>query len=142
MANASLTQTLLALPPLTLPTRDSFLTATLDTPPTGQLNHPLILTLTIVNTHPTSSAADLSLQVDTADAFVWTGNRFAALPPVAPGNHLRVSFEVVPVGGTGWHALPAIRVWDGHGDEREEVVLASASGPSADGKRAMIYVRP
>ena len=46
---------------------------------------PFSLRLQVLNFHPTLSAIGLSVQVDTADAFVWHGSRSVQVPEIPPG---------------------------------------------------------
>lgn len=45
------------------------------------------------------------------------------------------------IGGGGWVGLPIVRVWEGVGEDQEEVVVDMDGG--VDGRRGrMVYVRP
>ncbi|KAL7423964.1 hypothetical protein Q5752_001549 [Cryptotrichosporon argae] len=113
---AAPTTTRLPLPPLSLPPRDAFLLAALDAPPTARLHAPFPLALRLHNTHPTDALV-AAVVAETSDAYVWHGPRRVAVR-VPPDHTEIIELAVTPVGGTGWAAVPAVRVFEGE-DARE-----------------------
>ncbi len=87
---------------------------------------PFALALTLANAHPESDAW-LTVHGETADAFVWAGPRGARVP-VPAGASVTVDLGAVPVGGSGWQALPHVGVWLGDGADRREVRVAAPAG--------------
>lgn len=63
----------------------------------------------------------MSVNVDTAENYVWVGDRNVRLPEILPGKEVEVKLECVALGGSGWAKVPKISIWDGIGEEREEV---------------------
>lgn len=139
-----LTETIVALPPLTSPPQESFITARLVAPASVRLHTHFTPTIRITNAHPMHVAFALSIQADTAEFFVWHGSRLARLPEIPPGETAEVRLEMMAVGGTGWFALPTLKVYDGDGDRRSEVRVVSERGDNAErGKDgAVVLVRP
>ncbi|OCF45455.1 hypothetical protein I317_00702 [Kwoniella heveanensis CBS 569] len=124
------------MPPLLLPPpTDSFIVPTLHLPqpPVVSAHQPFPLTLTILNTHPTQTATSLSVQGETADSFVWRGDRNILLQPLRPGEERQVRLQMVALGGSGWVSLPAVNVYEGEGEDREEVRVTGGG---------LIMVRP
>ncbi|WVF72135.1 hypothetical protein IAT40_006947 [Kwoniella sp. CBS 6097] len=119
-----LTTTIHPIPPLLLPPpTDSFIVPTLHLPqpPAVSAQEPFPLTLTVFNTHPTQTATSLSVQGETAESFVWLGDRNILLAPLRPGEERRVRLKLVALSGSGWIALPRVNVYEGEGEDREEV---------------------
>ncbi|WWD15882.1 hypothetical protein CI109_100306 [Kwoniella shandongensis] len=112
------------LPPLIHPPpTDSFIIPTLHlpSPPHITPHAAFPLSLTVLNTHPTHTANALTVLAETAEGFVWKGDRAYTVPSLAPGEEKEVNFDVVCLGGSGWVNLPRIGVWEGEGEDREEV---------------------
>lgn len=124
------------LPPLFIPPpTDSFLISTLHlpTPPIVPRHSAFPLTVTVLNTHPNYISSQVSVTVDTAENFVWVGDRNVRLPEILPGKEVAVKLECIALGGSGWVKVPKISIWDGTGEEREEVRIRG------DGT---IYIQP
>ncbi|OWZ51735.1 hypothetical protein C351_03530 [Cryptococcus neoformans c8] len=124
------------LPPLFIPPpTDSFLISTLHlpTPPIVPRHSAFPLTVTVLNTHPNYISSQVSVTVDTAENFVWVGDRNVRLPEILPGKEVAVKLECIALGGSGWVKVPKISIWDGTGEEREEVRIRG------DG---IIYIQP
>ncbi|WVQ98716.1 hypothetical protein IAU59_005847 [Kwoniella sp. CBS 9459] len=118
------TTTIHPIPPLLLPPpTDSFIVPTLHLPqpPVVSAHEPFPINLTILNTHPTQTATSLSVQGETADSFVWLGDRNVLLTPLKPGEERQLRFKMVALSGSGWTALPKVNVYEGEGEDREEV---------------------
>ncbi|TYJ56593.1 hypothetical protein B9479_002685 [Cryptococcus floricola] len=112
------------LPPLLIPPpTDSFLIPTLHLPAPAIVSpHTAFpLSVSILNTHPTHAASEVSIVAETSDSFAWVGNRQIRLTEIAPGRETEVKLECVALGGSGWVKVPNIIVWDGDGEDREEV---------------------
>jgi len=142
---AILTETVVALPPLMLPPQESFVTPLLLPPASVRLHASFPLILRVRNSHPTLSASRLSVQVDTAEAFVWHGSRSARISEILPGETGELRLEMMAVGGTGWFALPRVKVWDGEGERRSEIKVLNGraqenAGIGKDG--LLVLVRP
>lgn len=131
-----LVETRLPLPPLILPIQDSFVTASIASPSVVSLHGPFAIQLELSNSHP-SAAAILSVEVSTAEAFVWRGDRIGRVE-LSSGDKQNVEVQLVGVGITGWAVLPKITVWEerASGDEiRREIRVKSREGGT-------VYVRP
>ena len=129
------------LPLITLPPQESIITAVLLPPATVRLHIPFHLVLRITNGHPTVPASSLSIQVDTNESFVWHGNRSARIPTVQPGETGEVRLELMAVVGTGWYALPGVKIWEGEGERSSEIrVVEGREGGRKEG--SMVLVRP
>ncbi|WVQ77984.1 hypothetical protein IAT38_000065 [Cryptococcus sp. DSM 104549] len=123
-ASGPLVTTVHPLPPLVLPPpTDSFIIPTLHLPSPRRItpHQPFPLTLSILNTHPTHGATQMAIIVETAENFVWVGDRARHVPEVRAGEEVEVQLEVVGLSGAGWVTLPKISVWEGDGEDREEV---------------------
>ncbi|KAK4688106.1 trafficking protein particle complex subunit 11, partial [Tremellales sp. Uapishka_1] len=141
-------ETIIPLPPLILPLpRESFITAFLLPPAYVRLHQSFELALHVTNSHPSIAAAYLTVQVDTADAFVWLGNRTTRLPVVQPGETFELKMEMMAVGGVGWFSLPNVKVWDGEGElRRTEIRVVDAREEEQRVERPKdgiaVFVRP
>ncbi|ORY33796.1 Foie gras liver health family 1-domain-containing protein [Naematelia encephala] len=135
--------TSLALPPLNLPARESFIHAHISPPTSVHLGQPFTLKLNLHNTHPSAAAMELSIQLDTADPFVWLGPRLSSLPDIPPGETNIVELRMMALGGTGWFATPNIRVFEGVEDLREEVRIVDLreTDGARDREGIMVFVR-
>ena len=142
--SSSLTTTYLPIPPLLLPPQDSFITAHLTPSPTARLNYPTTISLSISNAHPSATATQLAITIDPSSDFIWQGPKSVHVPPLAPGQRWGVGLEVVPSGSTGNLELPKIRLWEGEGDEREEldIVVLGRGGERVEIGGASILVLP
>ncbi|CAK9782300.1 hypothetical protein CC85DRAFT_114458 [Cutaneotrichosporon oleaginosum] len=116
----------LPLGALLAPPPEAFVTAALASPATVRAHAPFALALTLANAHPDADAW-LTVHGETADAFVWAGPRGARVP-VPAGESVVVDLGAVPVGASGWQALPHVAVWLGEGADRREVRVAAPSG--------------
>ncbi|KAK8869844.1 hypothetical protein IAR55_000412 [Kwoniella newhampshirensis] len=124
------------LPPLILPPpTDSVIIPTLrlPSPPYLTPHTPFSISLSILNTHPTHPASTLAVITETAEGFVWKGDRAFTVPSLLPGEERAMMFDVVCLGGSGWVNLPRIVVWEGEGEAREEVRVRGGG---------MVFVRP
>lgn len=122
---SDVTKTKIPLPPLVDPPQNSFITALLVAPASVRSYSPFTLTLRVTNSHPSIPASYLTIQADTAEAFVWHGSRSAQIATVQPGETGEVNLEIMAVGGVGWFALPSLKVFDGEGDRRSEIRLSN-----------------
>ncbi|BEJ18225.1 hypothetical protein CspHIS471_0705020 [Cutaneotrichosporon sp. HIS471] len=128
-SSSSSSETLTATLPLGAlhaPPPEAFVTANLASPAAVRAHTPFALRLTLANAHPDADAW-LTVHGETADAFVWAGPRGARVP-VPPGQSLVVDLGAVPVGASGWAALPHVAVWLGDGADRREVRVAAPAG--------------
>lgn len=66
------------------------------------------------------------------------------MPPLAPGEGWNAELDIIPTGATGVVELPKIRLWEGEGDEREEldVVILGRGGERVEVGGASILVLP
>ena len=129
---SDLVTTRLPLPLLSLPTPSSHISAHVDIPPIIHLHQPFTIVLRLSNMHPTYIAV-LTVQIETSDNFVWTGNRLVRLPPLEGGQSVHIKLEGIAIGGMGPTEIPTVRVWEGEGDGPREV--------NVDG-RSETFVRP
>ena len=143
-SSSPLTTTYLPIPPLLLPPQDSFITAHLTPSPTARLNYPTTISLSISNAHPSATATQLAITIDPSSDFIWQGPKSVHVPPLAPGQRWGAGLEVVPSGSTGNLELPKVRLWEGEGDEREEldVVVLGRGGERVEIGGARILVLP
>ncbi|WVO12852.1 hypothetical protein L204_100460 [Cryptococcus depauperatus] len=124
------------LPPLRLPPpTDSFLISTLHLPSPSSVsaNIPFPVILSIFNTHPNHPAAQVTVTVEIAENFVFVGDRAIHIPPILSNQKVDVQLDCVNVGGSRWVKIPRISVWDGEGEDKEEVRVRGDT---------MIFVRP
>ncbi|WRT67104.1 uncharacterized protein IL334_004070 [Kwoniella shivajii] len=129
-------QTIHNLPPLLLPPpTESFIIPTIHLPsPPSVLPHtPFRVILSILNTHPTANATSISVIGETQDGFVWLGSRNIILPPLKPGQESTLHFEMIALSGAGWVNIPKIGVYEGEGEDREQVDVKGSK---------MVLVRP
>jgi len=142
--SSSFTTTHLPIPPLLLPPQDSFITAHLTPSPTARLNYSTTISLSISNAHPSATATQLAITLDPSSNFIWQGPKSVHVPPLAPGQGWSIGLEVVPTGSTGNVELPKVRLWEGEGDEREEldVVILGRGGERVEIGGASILVLP
>ncbi|WVQ71632.1 hypothetical protein IAR50_001172 [Cryptococcus sp. DSM 104548] len=135
-SNGPLVKTKHPLPPLLIPPpTDSFLVPTLHlpAPATVSPHTPFPLSVSILNTHPTHAASEVSIVAETSESFAWVGDRQIRLTEIAPGREAEVKLECVALGGSGWVKVPKITVWEGEGEDKEEVRVRG------DG---MVWVKP
>ncbi|KAK6902899.1 hypothetical protein I203_108159 [Kwoniella mangroviensis CBS 8507] len=117
------------IPPLFIESpRESYLISTLHLPlpPTAKINEPFDIHLNVLNTHPTSSATNVNIVGETKENFVWLGNRnIITSPPLKPGEARTMKFTLIPLSlsssSDGWMEIPKISVFEGEGEDREEV---------------------
>ena len=142
--SSSTTTTHLPIPPLHLPPQDSFITAHLTPSPTARLNTPTSISLSISNAHPSATATQLVITIDPSSDFIWQGPKSVHVPPLAPGQGWSATLEVIPTGVTGNIELPKVRLWEGEGDEREEldIVILGRGGERVEIGGASILVLP
>jgi hypothetical protein len=68
------------------------------------------------------------------------GSRSARLTDIPPSSEREVRLECVPVSKTGMVELPKVRVYEGFGEGRREIVI---SGPGVGkGGIAVVFVQP
>jgi hypothetical protein len=93
------------------------------------VSKPAYLKLIIANTHPSLTASTLSLTVDPSESFIWTGPRSTRVLPIASGDSVQLTLEIVPLSG-GIKDLPRVRLWEdpGQGDEKEELDVLLVDG--------------
>ena len=140
-----MSETLIALPSLIHPRQESFIIAHLHSPTSTHLHKPFILKLDITNTHPSITSAGFTLQVDTAESFVWQGNRTSRVNEIQPGGQITARFEMMAVGSVGWFALPKVTIWNGDAEMRTEIPVTTDMANQGLGKEsdgAVIFVRP
>ncbi|WVW83128.1 hypothetical protein I302_105146 [Kwoniella bestiolae CBS 10118] len=118
--------------------RESYLIPTLHlpAPPSVRIHQPFDITLTILNTHPTSSATSVNVVGETKDNFVWLGNRNILLSPaLKPGEEriMKCKLVALSIGEDGWVEVPRFSVFEGEGEDREEVRVNG---------QTMVCVRP
>ncbi|OCF54163.1 hypothetical protein L486_08360 [Kwoniella mangroviensis CBS 10435] len=117
------------IPPLFIESpRESYLISTLHLPlpPTAKIHEPFDIHLNVLNTHPTSSATNVNIVGETKENFVWLGNRnIITSPPLKPGEARTMKFTLIPLSlsssSDGWMEIPKISVFEGEGEDREEV---------------------
>lgn len=128
---------------MALPPQDSFITAHLRIPLTVTQD-PTRLNLTITNSHPSATATTLFVTVDPSDQFAWIGPRATHVAPLPPGQTVEVMLEVLPLARAGTAELPKVRLWEGTGDDKEEldVVLLSDKGETVLPGGPVIQIRP
>jgi len=63
---------------------------------------------------------------------------------VSPGRTVELVLEVMAVGACGWVGLPKVRIWEGEGEDREEldVVVVDSTGERVEVAGPKVYVRP
>jgi hypothetical protein len=142
--SSSSSTTTLPLPTLSLPPQDSFITAHLSPPPSAHLNTPTPLSVSITNSHPSATASQLSLSIDPSENFIWIGPKSIHIPALAPGSGWKGELEVIPTNQTGWLEMPKVRLWEGVGEDREEldIVIWSERGARVEIGGAGIMVLP
>lgn len=131
-ASASPVQTLLPLPPLSLP-RFEPITASLSAPSSTSLSATLQIQLSLRNATP--KEAFINLVIETSENFVWTGGRnvHVTLPG---GGQKDIPLRLTTVAGVGWVSVPAVRAFEEGLGGRTEMPVTWAKG---DGK---VFVRP
>lgn len=141
------TITRLLMPVLALPPQDSFITAHLRVPPSVSLSTSTRMTLSITNSHPSATATTLCITVDSSDSFIWAGPKSTHVAALPPNDTAQVVLDVVPVSsgpGAGSAELPKVRLWEGTGDDKEEldVVILSDRGERVEIGGAAVHIRP
>lgn len=129
-------ETRLELPHLVLPIQESFVSASISSPSVVSLDQAFALNLDLVNSHPTSPSV-LSVEVSTAEAFVWRGDRIGRVD-IPAGESQVIKVQLVPVSMMGWALLPKITVWEERSlgdDSRREVRVKARDG-------GRVYIRP
>jgi hypothetical protein len=141
---SEITTTHLPLSTFSLPSQDSFITAHLSPPATSRLNTPAHLVLSISNSHPSATATELAISIDPSENFIWQGPKSVHVPPLNPGSDWQCELEIIPTGQVGYVELPKVRLWEGVGEEREEldIVVLSERGQRVEIGGATIQVWP
>lgn len=122
------TETSVPLPVLIPPAQQSFVSSCLTPPPEIRSHEVFTLPLTLVNSHPTHSIP-LAIEIATAEAFVWRGDRVVRLTPeLAAGETRTVYMDMVAVGHAGWVTLPKVSVWEDRGEDEDRKEVAVLDG--------------
>ncbi|CAD7063066.1 unnamed protein product [Tilletia caries] len=106
---AELTRTLIPLPPIMAPPSPS-VSITLLPPTFVRLGQPFLLHAVIKNDQPFRTA-DVRLEVESSDSFVFAGARKLTLPALLPRSERKVVWRLLGR-QTGWVPLPTIRAED------------------------------
>ena len=130
--SASPTQTLLPLPPLSLP-RFEPVTASLSAPSSASLSASMQLQLSLRNATPNETF--FSIAVETSENFVWTGGRNVHVSLLG-GGQKDIPLRLMTVAGVGWVSLPGVRVFEEGIGGRTELPVSWERG---DGK---VLIKP
>ncbi|KAL9940851.1 hypothetical protein V8E36_000339 [Tilletia maclaganii] len=143
-AEGRLTRTVLPLPPITAPPGPT-VSITLLPASFARLGEPFVLKALVKN-EQSFRTADVRLEVESSDSFVFAGARKLMIPALLPRSERKVVWRLVGR-QTGWVALPTIRAEDWRakngdlsssmGDESSETIPQSTGGavPVYDGRR-------
>lgn len=116
------------------------------TPPTQAiLGAPFRFELAILNKHDLLETSDLSIQLSPSAAFAWNDFRSLPLPAIKPKQRWAFTYEMIPISGTGWQALPRITITGRERGLPKELVLsdgrdAARLQPEVTGMP--VFVRP